>query len=261
MSKKTPKDKAQKPPKSAPEKLARPFATALADMKKALAAPKPAPPPPKPAKAEKTAPPPPPPPSPKPVDPLGHHAYEDRAAFQQAFAGVRPLSRPHGPAPARITDEERSLRSKVAADLAAADEAARARLDALVAGSVGFVVRRNTSSGEVEGLREGERETVLRGITGPKVAPQGSIDLHGLHGPEAERELARFIRARHAKGERTLLVVHGKGRHSEGGVGVLADHVLRCLTEGGAAVYVRAFVTAPERFGGLGAIIVRLTDR
>jgi DNA-nicking Smr family endonuclease len=261
-------------PARVPEKLARPFAGPLAEMKKNIAAakenaakeaareaakppakkPPPAKQPPakQPPRVEAPA---------RPIDPLSGHAYEDRAAFHQAFAGVRPLhEKSRSPAPPKLDENERSLRAKVAADLAAADETARARLDALVAGNVGFVVRRNSSSGEIEGLRDGERDGVLRAITGPKVTPQGSIDLHGLTGPEAERELAKFVRARHARGDRTVLVVHGKGLHSDGGHGVLEDHALHCLTEGGGAIWVRAFVTAPERFGGRGALIVRLMD-
>jgi DNA-nicking Smr family endonuclease len=246
-----------------PEKISRPFAGALAEMKKAMDAPKPVASPV--AKASKA--PAPLPPKAKaaparPADPLGHHGYEDRAAFHQAFAGVRPLdARTKVKSETKLDETERVLRAQVAADLAAADESARARLDALVAGSVGFVVRRSTLDGEVEGLREGERESVLRTITGARVTPQGSIDLHGLTGLEAERTLARFVRERHARGDRIVLVVHGKGLHSDGGVGVLEDHVLKCLTEGGAAACVRAFVTAPERFGGRGALIVRLVER
>lgn len=258
--KKTPEPKA---PPRAPEKLARPFAKALADVKLEAEAPAPNAPRAKvPSRAALPEAPPVAAGPARPVDPLAHHGYEDRAAFHQAFAGVRPLGGPNAKAAAaRVDEATRSMRSKVAEDLAAADEAARARLDALVAGSVGFVVRRSTSDGLIEALRDDEREGVLRSITGPKVAPQASIDLHGMTGVEAERALARFVRARHERGERTLLIVHGKGLHSDGGVGVLEDHVIHCLTEGGAAPRVRGFVTAPERFGGKGAIIVRLVDR
>lgn len=258
-----PRDEPKKKPGSAPEKLARPFAGALAELKAELKRAAEAPPEPPPPKAEARAAPSSPrhaSPVARPADPLGHHAYADRAAFQQAYAGVRPLD-------ARATEtraplpEATALEDKVAADLAAADEAARARLDALVAGNVGFVIRRSTRDGEIEGVREGERESVLRTITGPRVVPQGTCDLHGHTGTEAERELARFVRSRHARGDRVLLVVHGKGLHSDGGLGVLEDHVVRCLTEGGAAPLVRAFVTAPERFGGRGALVVLLVER
>ncbi|MBZ0117984.1 MAG: Smr/MutS family protein [Sandaracinaceae bacterium] len=87
---------------------------------------------------------------------------------------------------------------------------------------------------------------------------ESSLDLHGLRASEAEAEVARFVRREHRRGVRRVCIVHGKGLHSEGGVGVLADRVVRALTEGLAAPLVVAFATAPADLGGTGALLVEL---
>lgn len=267
---------APKPPPKAPDKLNRPFAEAL----KALAeeAKKPAPkesPAPKPsasAPAKGAAPKPAPAPSitkapsapARPSDPMSHYGYEDRAAFHQAFAGVRSIEagkkKAGGKVKATVTADEQKLRELHAQKLDAAEESARERLASLVGGGVRFGMTRE-SDGAVYGVREGTKDTILEKITGAGVVPESTLDLHGFLGADAEREVVRFVKARKAKGERIVLVVHGKGLHSEGRIGVLEDHVLNALTKGGAAPYVVAFATAPMRLGGLGALVVRLVDR
>ena len=46
--------------------------------------------------------------------------------------------------------------------------------------------------------------------------PQDEIDLHGLHGDEAELKTDFFIRDSNAKGLSTIRIIVGKGTHSEG---------------------------------------------
>jgi DNA-nicking Smr family endonuclease len=243
-------------PRPAPEKLNRPFAEALRDMRaQAVVRPKPVAAPP--AKEPKQPAPPrpsvtPPKSSGRPKGPLGGYSYEDRAAFQQAFAGVRPLKSgaqaralPH-PRPAAAVEDAREVE-------------ARRRLDRLVAGEARFEVHRE-SDGAVSGQRRGAHPSHLRALEGG-VAPQATLDLHGLSGDAAEREVGRFVREQQRKGDRVLLVVHGKGNHSEGAIGVLQDRAIRALTKGGAAALVLAFRSAPERLGGLGALVVRLAER
>ncbi len=245
-------------PRPAPEKLSRPFAEALRGV---TPAPKRAEP--TPAKQPAAAPAPvrrapaEAPPKPRPGAPLGGYEYADRAAFQQAFAGVRPLGgTPRG---RRADRGGEAPAARGPNPLDAREEEARRRLDRLVAGEVRFEVSRD-EDGVVRGQRAGAHPSHARALVGA-VAPQASLDLHGLHGSEAEREVARFVRQHHLAGERVLLVVHGKGRHSSGEIGVLLDHAIHALTEGGAAPYVMAFRSAPERLGGVGALVVRLRDR
>ncbi len=79
-----------------------------------------------------------------------------------------------------------------------------------------------------------------------------------MRGDEAEREVARFVRAAQRRGVRRVCIVHGKGLHSDGGAGVLRERVLHALTEGGAAPVVMAFATAAHERGGTGALMVAL---
>jgi DNA-nicking Smr family endonuclease len=97
----------------------------------------------------------------------------------------------------------------------------------------------------------------MRSVT-RHVAPEGQLDLHGMRGDEVDRRLAGFVRSRYRKGDRELLIVHGKGIHSEDGMAVLGDRALKVLTDGGAAPFVLAFASAPQRLGGTGALVVRL---
>jgi len=243
-------------PGPAPAIAQRPFAEALKGLTAAPAPSKAAP------RAAPRVAPPPKPAAPKPAlqDALaGSHGYEDRAAFHQAMAGVRPLAGAAVPA-RRRTEPPREApkedRRAAAAARDAAEDAARARLDALVGGGVRFEVERDEDG--VRGRRADAPASHLAALTGGGAAPEASLDLHGLRAEEAAKEVVRFLRGSHRGGKRLVLVVYGKGHHSEGGVGVLGDRVVRALTEGGAAPVVLAFATAPLRLGGEGALLVRL---
>lgn len=183
--------------------------------------------------------------------------------MSQAFADVQPLPprKGRGRRVAGAGESESAGRSSASAESRAGDldAAARARLDALVAGGVRFEVERE--DGWVEGLRAGVSRRVLRELRRSGIEPEAVIDLHGLAAEQAGREVGRFIRDSHRRGQRLLLVVHGKGTHSEGGVGVLIDRAVQALTEGAAAPLVDAFVTAPARLGGTGALLVQLVAK
>jgi DNA-nicking Smr family endonuclease len=178
---------------------------------------------------------------------------EDRIAFFDAYAGVKPLG-----GPSRAVAGESPPPSRPAAPAARrADDEARARLAALVAGGVRFELERVDE--RIRGRRAGAPARTVEALERRGVVPEASLDLHGLRGADAEREVVRFVRREHRRGARRLCIVHGKGLHSEGGVGVLRDHVVHALTEGGAAPIVRAFATAPAALGGSGALLVELT--
>jgi DNA-nicking Smr family endonuclease len=187
-------------------------------------------------------------------------------AFQQAFAGVAPLRRrgaelvssasPGDGTPSRSVPAGGADRSRDEAG----DEAARQRLASLVAGGLHFRLHEEPD-GYVEGLRSDAHPAALRVVTAAHPVPEATLDLHGRTGEEAAKEVRRFVRERHQRGDRLLLIVHGKGRHSEGGRAVLGDRVRETLTRGGAAPLVLAFASAPLRLGGLGALVVRLVTR
>lgn len=136
------------------------------------------------------------------------------------------------------------------------DAAARARLAALVAGAVRFEV--TWEDERVRGRRAGTPASLERELASRDVAVEATLDLHGYTTADAERAIVRFLRARARRGERRVAIVHGKGLHSEGGLGVLQDHTVRVLTEGGAAPVVRAFASAAPELGGSGALVVQL---
>lgn len=206
-------------------------------------------PPPAVKKKERPAPPAAAPKGASPARPSETLRGDDRIAWHDAFAGVKPLG-----AKDRARASIEPVRRPPA--LSEGDEEARARLAALVAGGVRFDVMREGD--EVRGARSGTGESVLRALLRDDARPEASLDLHGMRAAEAEREVVRFVRAEQRRGVRRVLVVHGKGLHSNGGA-VLGDVVVRALTEGGAAPVVRAFVTAPHGYGGSGALLIELT--
>lgn len=251
----------------APERLASPFADALKGMKPAekstakAAAHAPVKrgasteaAPPAPAAAPKSATPQPP-----------KYSYEDRVAFNRAFSGVRPLAKKKAGErladPGVVRPEGEPPRRAAAGTGTPAEtereEVARARLAQLVAGGIRFDVDRD-EDGHVVAARVGTSPTIVGALRAGRARPDASIDLHGMRADEAEREVVRFVREHHRRGDRLLRVVHGKGLHSDGGAGVLGDRVVHALSEGGAAPFVQAFCTAPPHDGGTGCLLVQL---
>jgi len=148
------------------------------------------------------------------------YAYEDRAAYLQAYADVRPLTsrekaKPDVPPPSETPPD-------------VADEDARARLAALLSRGLRFHVKVD-EDGFVVGYREGADKGV-RGALDRSGAVESTLDLHGFRRDEARQRLVEFIRSERRTGRRVVRVIHGKGRHSEGGTGVLADLVVETLT-------------------------------
>jgi DNA-nicking Smr family endonuclease len=71
------------------------------------------------------------------------------------------------------------------------------------------------------------------------------------HRPQEELELR-------ARGERCVLVIHGKGDHSPRGAGVLRGEIAAWLSQGASSEQVAAFATAQRDDGGEGAVYVLL---
>lgn len=93
----------------------------------------------------------------------------------------------------------------------------------------------------------------------------GTIDLHGMRQSEAHAALTRFVHARAARGDRTLLVITGKGlKKVNGDASVIVERgVLRAmlpiwLSEAGLAPLVAGWDVAAQGHGGEGAFYVRL---
>ena len=97
-----------------------------------------------------------------------------------------------------------------------------------------------------------------RRIKTGKTAIHASIDLHGMTLHQASRSLSRFILDAAGRGDRTVLVVTGKGR---GGTGVIRQHLPQWLGQHPVDDHVVAYCQAQPRDGGSGAYYVRLRSR
>ncbi len=112
--------------------------------------------------------------------------------------------------------------------------------------------------GYVEAWRLGSHPSVRQAVTREPIEVEARLDLHGMNRREAAEALRRFVRTQHARGRRTLLVIHGKGLHRADGRAELPAVCHRELAEGPLAPLVLSFASSPRRLGGLGALVVRL---
>jgi DNA-nicking Smr family endonuclease len=93
----------------------------------------------------------------------------------------------------------------------------------------------------------------------PPTEPLGrppEILLRKLKLAEALERLEAQLRAHAAHGQAEVLVIHGKGQNSAGGVSVLGPEVRRWCDH--HPTLVAGWSEAPVRWGGAGAIVVRL---
>ncbi len=186
----------------------------------------------------------------------------DRMALHNAFAGVTPLGardqrRVAVPTPGAAGPVARG----VLPDLREVDAAARKKLESLVGEVTRFEIT-DDADGSTRGTaidRGGRLAMDAAALTQlARENPDAVLDLHGKTGDEAEAMLARWVRQQQRAGARSVRIVHGKGLHSEGGLPVLRDRVVHALTTGGAAPLVRGFATCDARGGGAGALMVHL---
>jgi DNA-nicking Smr family endonuclease len=185
---------------------------------------------------------------------------DELLSLHRLFAGVKPLDRsragrlPRG----RV---ERSAAAERAATRGAEEERAEAdavheRLRSLVEGTARFEV---TDDGEhVEGRRVDVPISALRRLRRGLLPIDGRIDLHRMTVPEARTRLEAFLRTARLRGERCVLVIHGRGQHSAGGLAVLRGEVSAWLSQDACSAHVAAFATARGDDGGEGAVYVLL---
>lgn len=96
-----------------------------------------------------------------------------------------------------------------------------------------------------------------------QLAVDATIDLHGLRQSEAHAALSRFVSARYANGDRTLLVITGKGMKKNGygnleQRGVLRAMLPRWLSEPALMPMIAGWEVSARTHGGEGAFYVRL---
>jgi DNA-nicking Smr family endonuclease len=103
------------------------------------------------------------------------------------------------------------------------------------------------------------RRKVARG----RIEIEGTIDLHGMRQDEARAALGRFIYARVARGDRTILVITGKGLKKIDDTTIVERGVLRTmlplwLSEPQLAPMIAGWDVSAQGHGGEGAYYVRL---
>ncbi len=173
------------------------------------------------------------------------------------MSGVVPL----GEGPKRIPRSQATLEptpSRAAAK--SADEAETAAVHAHLRALIEDPRFEMTDDGRhIEGRRMDVRPDLLRKLRHGQLPLDGRLDLHGMTSHEARQALERFLANQRAKGERCVLVIHGKGEHSPRGMGVLRGEIGAWLSQGAASSHVAAFATAVQEDGGEGAVYVLLT--
>ena len=198
-------------------------------------------------------------PSPPPAKPAG--PPEDEALLlHRLFAGVQPLDRSRG---SRVAKQEITRSLAVAEQSRRGQELAQQEADqvhehlrSLVEGRARFEVA--DDGRRVEGRRVDLPMDALRRLRRGLLPIDAQLDLHGLGASLARTQLELFLRTTRARGERCVLVIHGKGEHSPNGVGALRGEIAAWLSQGPASEHVAAFSTADERDGGEGAVYVLL---
>jgi DNA-nicking Smr family endonuclease len=117
-------------------------------------------------------------------------------------------------------------------------------------------IRVDGEEGEiVEGRRDDTEPVVLSWLL--RQEPRRTLDLHRMGAAEARRAVHRFVRSRARHGEEVVLVITGRGRRAKSSP-VLRVEAPEWLAEPSVVHCVRAFVTAPPRWGGPGALLVLL---
>lgn len=96
-----------------------------------------------------------------------------------------------------------------------------------------------------------------------QVPIDATIDLHGMHQPQARSALHRFIAARIEQGDRTILVITGKGLKKTGHGEIAERGVLRhmlpvWLSEPALSPFIAGWEVSARHHGGEGAFYVRL---
>jgi len=171
---------------------------------------------------------------------------EDLALFREAVGPVRTIE-PPPPPPARPRPAPRPRQREL--DEARALEDSRLRpFDASL-----------VDPGQPLSHRQaGFPERLFRRLRRGEYAVEDEIDLHHLRAEDAESLLRSFIAEAHQLEHRCVRIIHGKGRNSELGTPVLkllVDRFLRQRSD------VLAYVSAPAREGGTGAVLVLLAGR
>lgn len=166
------------------------------------------------------------------------------------MTGVRPLA-PR--ARARVPPRPPAPAQRVVTD---ADAEALAELSDVVSGAGAFDLADSVEF--VEGGVAGLDRRLLRRLRAGAFAYQSYLDLHGMTAVQARAAVDRFLTGAHRKGQRCVLIIHGRGLNSKDQIPVLKHRVTAWLAHGSWARLVLAFTSARLCDGGAGALYVLL---
>lgn len=189
---------------------------------------------------------------------------DDALTFHRMMNGVKPLDHTTtripksqgsiGGSEAGERAKQRNLEGHAIAEREANE--VHEHLRALVEDEARFEV--SDDGRRVEGRRTELPIDALRKLRRGLIPIDARLDLHGMRAEEARVAMETFLRDQRVRGERCVLVVHGKGVHSPGGSGVLRGEISAWLSQGRASEHVGAFATATLDDGGEGAVYVLL---
>ena len=91
-----------------------------------------------------------------------------------------------------------------------------------------------------------------------KLEPDIIIDLHGYNRYSAKLLLQKFISNCYDKNKRNIFIITGKGQNNKG---ALKEEVPKWLSDKSFVKFLVNFNVAPRRFGGEGALLVRIKNR
>ena len=91
-----------------------------------------------------------------------------------------------------------------------------------------------------------------------KLEPEMILDLHGHTLYSSKLLLGKFIFNCYEKNIRNLLIITGKGQNNKG---ALKEEVPKWLSNKSLNKFLVGFNVAPKKFGGEGALLVRIKNR
>jgi len=202
----------------------------------------------------------PPPRKPKKPDRFAEDA-DDQLSFERLMSGVVPLN---DTGVSRVAQSSSDVDARLAryarTEAVQAEQRAEAdalsRLHALVEEGSRFEIV--DDGRRIDGRRRGVDGGMVRRMRLGELPVDATLDLHGMRVAEAREAVEAFVRERRARGDRVVVLVHGRGRNSPGGHSILRGEVAAWLSEGASATHVAAFSTAPPEQGGEGAMSVLL---
>jgi DNA-nicking Smr family endonuclease len=195
---------------------------------------------------------------------LSSFAAVPRPVPPRAGAPVKPASQlPAAGAQGALQKAEGPSFKELAADVLPLPEPAR---PVLVSGPVASATLRvppktrlwvEQRDGVVGARAEGVPVRLLEDLRAGRIVPRVQIDLHRRSAAEARQLLDEGVSGARQRGMACVLVVCGRGTHSGAEGPVLPEVAIERLSEA-LAHEILAFCTAPRKWGGQGALIVRL---